>query len=279
MLLPVVPQSIVNYKLKAPDGQDDERSVNLAMEKDGLLFRLDASKQVEPTASRFPTISQQELEVLRRVKNLLRQGRIEEITEDGNLVFQNGHVEEIVNSKKYFSTCESLADVFYVHCASPGPFAGKAPDAIFAQPNLMCLTPLINPPVPQSASYLAAIESARLNKTLNTSLIKEVQEELLLKDDVGQEDMCLSAMFQHGLGASVARNLLNLAGIQLILGEHADIGTKFLKNNRLSIFSIPGSKVNSYANLKFLLDNKEKSLTTEEKKLIQLYLPHVAKAE
>lgn len=291
------PQRVVEYTLKALEGEGDERSINLALERDGHVFRLDASKKVEPTASRFPTISIQELEVLRKVEKLIRQGRIREITADGDLIFENGHVTK----REFFRDPEdssTSSDIFYIHCSSPGPFAGKKPLTIFPRPNYLCLWPLVNPPTTQSGSFLAAIECARLNKTLNTSLIQQVWTEIFAKNDdllaaatstdsdfakpcpENQLEICLSAMFQPGLGESAARILLNIAGIQLILdGSVPDKGTKFLKNNRLSLFSIPGAKVNSEKNLGILLEKKRKSLSLLEEKLLQIYLPHVAKAE
>ena len=83
----------------------DIDDVYLKYEKLGIMMRVDGT--LWPTRMRGATITQDELEKVRRVKNIIRQGRIKEITSD-SILFQNG------------TSAESDAESLYVDCSASG---------------------------------------------------------------------------------------------------------------------------------------------------------------
>ena len=77
----------------------------LKYEKLGIMMRVDET--CWPTRMRGATITQDELEKVRKVKNIIRQGRIKEITSD-LIIFQNG------------TSTESDAESLFVDCSASG---------------------------------------------------------------------------------------------------------------------------------------------------------------
>jgi len=72
------------------DEDDTWKKANDRLEKIGFHLRLDP--KVEPTRHRFGTVTEEELSKLRKIKNIIRKGRITEITAD-KIIFTSG--EEI----------------------------------------------------------------------------------------------------------------------------------------------------------------------------------------
>lgn len=88
-------------------------------------------------------------------------------------------------------------------------------------------------------------------------------------------EKCLSHMIRFGLGQPPARVLLNIAALQILLATTKDpkAGTRVLKGNRLSGYSIPFSKIRSHEQISSLLNRKGKLLNEEQKKMADLFLP------
>lgn len=84
------------------------------LEEKGLLFRID--QDVQPTAYRCATITKAELEALRRIRNVIRMGRIQAI-EPGRMVMDKGDVP-------------TKGDIVYVDCSAKG-IGSDAPQPIF----------------------------------------------------------------------------------------------------------------------------------------------------
>ena len=86
--------------LKAKDINDVYRKY----EEDGILFRID--QNVWPTKMRVGTITYENLEKLRRVKNIIRQGRIKSIGIN-DIKFANGVTISIDCKNELFVDCTS----------------------------------------------------------------------------------------------------------------------------------------------------------------------------
>ena len=86
--------------LKAKDINDVYRKY----EKDGIVFRID--QNVWPTKMRVGTITYEDLDKIRRVKNVIRQGRIKSIGIDA-IKFENGVTIPIDCKNDLFVDCTS----------------------------------------------------------------------------------------------------------------------------------------------------------------------------
>ena len=62
------------------------------MEKIGYFLRLDET--ILPTRSRFGSVSVEDLEKMKQVKNIVRKGRVARI-EEGRMIFQSGEEMEL----------------------------------------------------------------------------------------------------------------------------------------------------------------------------------------
>jgi hypothetical protein len=83
----------------------------LEWEKQGRVYRLDTT--TVPTKFRDATLDKDELEVIRRVTNVVRNGRVREIrSSDGALVFGDGTVSSLPWDGS------SPEDTLYVHCSA-----------------------------------------------------------------------------------------------------------------------------------------------------------------
>jgi len=110
-------------------------------EKRGVYFRLDATKW--PTKYKCATVSPEEFDKLKEVKNIIRQGRVEEIKK-GMIVFQNGTTFPL--------DCQSL----FVDCSSDG-LAAKPACPIFQGDRIVLQSVHMCQQV-YSASAIAALE-------------------------------------------------------------------------------------------------------------------------
>ena len=114
----------------------------LGYEKQNIFFRVDP--QQEATKMRAATISPEELENIRTVKDIVRKGRVERITKS-KIIFLNS--EEL----------ETDEDTLYVDCSAGGTSFTTPLQAIF-QPGRIVLQMVQLPAPTQSAGIIAALE-------------------------------------------------------------------------------------------------------------------------
>jgi len=100
--IPRMMNAIIDEKCKT----GEEGLLNL--EEAGILTRLD--KNILPTRYRAATVSEDELEKLNKVKNIIRKGRIERI-EPGKLIFLSGE-EMTIDSKTIYIDCSVNGTIF-----------------------------------------------------------------------------------------------------------------------------------------------------------------------
>jgi len=113
----------------------------ISLEKAGILCRLD--KTIQPTRYRAATVTVAELEKLKKVKNIIRKGRIERI-EPGKLIFVTGE-EMTIDSKTLHIDCSTNSTLFK---PSKKVFDGKTINVQFIQ----------LPPPSISGNIIAAME-------------------------------------------------------------------------------------------------------------------------
>lgn len=265
----------------------DERQASLALEQKGVFVRLDPN--VEPTVFRFPVVGKDEVAYMRRVRNLIRRGRVSRITKDE----QDGTIQvEFEDDQKVWipEVEDPNNDLIFVHCTSPGPFNGNENSDIFASEQQLNLNEIFAPPVPISMSVLAYLESARLNNTLEFAFGRKLLRSLHQTDDdddslveqapteISENEVLRRLILTMNLKSSYdARRLpfqsiLNLAMFLAIANnEDPMVGYQFLKTNRLSFFSIPGFKGGIYETLGLLVErSKLLGYTPNETRMFQL---------
>lgn len=114
--------ALVEAAGKAKDGAEMMRLLG----ENGFYLRIDPD--VEPEMFHFATISEGEVEILRRIKNVIRHGRVTAI-ENGKLSFADGNVD--VPEGSLFIDCTASAVPFEVRQRSGPLFRG---DEIVLQP-------------------------------------------------------------------------------------------------------------------------------------------------
>lgn len=112
------------------------------LEKAGVLLRID--KNVRPKMHRGATISQLELEQLRRIKNIVRMGRIKRIEKD-EIILEEGRIVNEPN--QIFVDCSANA---LDHSENTPIFSGKT----------ITLQPVRGGQIVFSAAFIAHIETA-----------------------------------------------------------------------------------------------------------------------
>jgi hypothetical protein len=257
---------------------NDERKASLSLERQGALVRLDPD--IDPTKFRFPVVGKDELMLMRLVTDCIRRGRVTRITrqpETGRIVVAFGSNQDTWSPD---STIDST-DLIFVHCTSPGPFNGNEHVDLFVSDHQLNLNLLFPPPVPFSMSVLAYLESARMSNCLDLSFARQLLQSSkteTLKEEASCIESCetisdnevlrrliTATTLQQGNLGKPFQIILNL-GVFLAIGNKDPIVVyKFLKENRLSFFSIPGSKVGVYEALGLLLERaKPFGLASEE---------------
>jgi len=225
--------------LLAADG-DRERALDELVAK-SLVVQVDPA--VRPTKLRLPLIGKDELALVRKVKNVIRYGRVTEIVAgtkaSGAATIKFGKGGPTV------TTTHGMEAVF-VHCASPGPFNGSAVSEIFASDAVLNLHQIITPPVCCSSAMLAMLETARAKGTMDVEFAKEVTGAATAQGalEVFQAYTPGSCDSLHDL-MPLRQTALWLA----FLDKDPKTGYKALKSNRLSLLSIPGFKLGIYEDM------------------------------
>ena len=126
----------------------------LGYEKEEIFFRVDPEQ--EATKMRAATISPEELEKIRTVKDIVRKGRVERITKS-KIIFLNS--EEI----------ETDENSLYVDCSAGG--TSCTPLQPIFQPGRIILQMVCQPPA-QSACIIAALELASSHDDWKNQVVK-----------------------------------------------------------------------------------------------------------
>lgn len=130
-----------------------------------LLLRVHA--EVEPTRMRAATVSEKEVEKLRRLKDVVRKGRIERITKD-KIIFIGG--EEV----------ESQEDTLYIDCSTSG--TKFEPCQTIFQPGRIVLQMVQLPAPTNSGAILAALELLTQDDNFKNSVVTPVAAPHELED-------------------------------------------------------------------------------------------------
>ena len=155
----------------------------------------------------------------------------------------------------------------FVHCAAPGPFNGNAAWEVFESDRQLNLSTLFVPPVSISTSCLAALESARLNGTLDLEFGHQ-----LLGQGASENDI-LKSLVQHfnptmlveGRPFDGLITISNVFHFLVLLDKDPRVGCRFLRGNRLSMYSIPGRRMNVCDHMKRMAhDHKALQMTASE---------------
>ncbi|MBC8769272.1 NAD(P)/FAD-dependent oxidoreductase [Arenibacter sp. BSSL-BM3] len=128
-------------QLKALEQAESVTDLFDKLEKSGVLLRID--KKVRPKMHRGATISQLELKQLRRVKNIVRMGRIKRIEKDG-IILERGRIDNDPNH--IFVDCSANA---LAHLDNTPIFSG----------NTITLQPVRGGQIVFSAAFIAHVEA------------------------------------------------------------------------------------------------------------------------
>ena len=203
------------------------------MEKQGQLLRFDPD--VRPTASfRFPTISTEEVQLLRKVDQKIRRGRISSISvKDGSPCLN------FVNSGDPYILDGSADSYVVVHCTSPGPFNGYRPSPIFASDDALTLAAVFAPPIPLSGAAIAWVEAARRKGALDL----ECGRRLLGSEggEIASETEVLGKLLQgYYLNGDPVHQMVPLRNLAVLLAvgnrDPRAAAKWFTSNNRLSVY-------------------------------------------
>ena len=133
-------------------------------EENGLLMRI--SKDVEPSKMRAATVSEEEMSKLQRVKNIIREGRVQNIT-SSQIIFENG------------TRIPTDLKTLHVHCSINGTaFSQSKP--IFSGSNI-------------------TLQMVRLPQPTNSASIVAALELLHPDDDKKKNDICTPVEAPHNL--------------------------------------------------------------------------------
>ena len=262
------------------DGDKDKSS--LALEERGIFLRLD--ENIMPTRFRFPVVGIEELVLMRKVRNVIRRGRVTSISLQKNYAVNNKSHDILVqfDSEQSSLILSSTNENIIVNCTCPGPFNGINPKDIFVSNNEMNLLTIFAPPVTLSVSCLGLLEAARMKGTLNLdfarnlfaaeSKIKTVESPKISENEI------LKRIFRPINRNSLTSKTeffdsIRLLGVFLALANHdSKFSFDWMKGNRLSILHYPvGAKAHIYEDLQTILEKKKVlELSIEEERGIEL---------
>ncbi|CAB9518109.1 expressed unknown protein [Seminavis robusta] len=244
----------------------DPDKAGMMLEEQEVFARL--THAVKPTRFRFPVIGDEELEIAQKVKDMIRRGRVTAI-------------EKLPNGSCKVSFTESEEPMIFgdnytfVHCTSPGPFNDNHIRDVFPSENTINLLFLYAPPVPISMSSIASLESRLQNGTLDMDfarrLLMENKDGAQSSDDT---DVLNAILGSYGISIfpedklEMAKHhmepIKTLAVFLSILDKDPLVGHKWLKQNRLSFFSIPGFKGEVCENLHRMIEAKDNFRFSDE---------------
>eukprot|EP00392_Amoebophrya_sp_AT5.2_P014452 g14601.t1 len=244
----------------------------------GRLLMVGEEGEPRPTEFRFPIIDSEELSYLREVTRY--QGYVEKLElvidpaptkDDGGAKPKEDegsvriHFKEKMNSEQGAKmsdeekpvTVGKAKDVVFIHCTAPGPFfnINRKPPPLYEGSHQMNLKNISPPPVPQSASTLAWIETGRrLNADPGEyGALRNSMKKILVGKRAGKKaaaDMSpeesLTELIRPGLGAPPENfgHVWNM-GVLYSLDFGFDkfpLYRTFSDSNRLMAIGPPGTK-------------------------------------
>lgn len=226
------------------------------------IARLDPN--VQPSRYKFPVVGPFLLRTLRKIKKVIRKGRVTA------LKFHQERIQMHFDESNQYEIFDN--DTIFVHCTSPGPFNDAKVKYLFQSEQQLDLYLLFAPPVTISMSMLGYLEAARQSNRLDMKYAEQLYSAIHERnpsDDVTEEkkeslpvnEILKGIVFPFTLEEGTNQKLVSLLNqaIFLAIGDMDPmIPYKWLKSNRLSMLSIPGSKVKSYEQMeKMILNGKE----------------------
>lgn len=248
----------------------DAEEAALALEKNGDYFRLD--ENIVPTRFRFPVVDANELALMRKVETIVRRGRAVALCLDGDRA-----MVKFADGKPAWEAHESADKVVFVHCTSPGPFNGKEDNNLFKSDGHLTLGSIVPPPKSLSMSFVAKLESARRQGTLDLDFGRQM---LAVLEKIGSPECNLAEKYSEndilqaffcGMHAKKGDNLLplqpifTLACFFALLDKDPMVAYNWQKGNRLTFLSIPGFKVQIYEDVKTLCSKGKQLGFSDEK--------------
>lgn len=223
--------------------------------------------EVQPTRFRFPVVGKDELLVMRKIRNVLRRGRVTSI----KMKQENKVIVVDFESEKQpiFLPLEHGQKYTFVHCTSPGPFNGNDQKELFVSEKELDLVLLFAPPISLSMSCLAKLESARREGTMDIEfgrkllMIKSNNCELELRSDenhLTENDILKSLLCGFYVGGdknAMLQTIINLAMFIALVDNDPMVGYKWLTVNRLSMLAVPGFKCGIYDDLNEMVVKRE----------------------
>jgi hypothetical protein len=142
---------------------------------------------------------------------------------------------------------------------------------VFDSDQQLNLNILFPPPIPFSMSILAFLEAARINNTLDMAFARRLCPSENTSDNQVLRTLITALSFANGNAGSPIKSMLTLAVILAIGNKDPKVVYDFIKQNRLSMFNIPGAKIGAYETLGLMLGQaKAFEFTTNEKQLMEL---------
>ena len=236
------------------DADGDRAQALDALLADGIVVGLDPVHH-RPTKLRLSIIGRDELTLARQVKDIVRRGRVTKI--EGSV----GAAEVSFDDDQPPLQMRSEVGVAVVHCASPGPFNDNTKVDIFASDTQLNLNQIIVPPVCCSSAMLAMLESARRAGTLDNEFART-----LTGAPTVEGALSVLKAYTPGSGES-DHDLLPIRQLAIwlaLLDQDPKKGLAKLKANRLSLMSIPGTKLKIYENLADMVAKSAALRTTAE---------------
>jgi len=241
---------------------NDKEKAALALEEKGDFVRID--KTIIPTVFRFPVIQPDEFELLKNVKTIIRKGRVTAIRNK----FNSDVTVEFSNDHSPWGAFAPIENCIFIHCTSPGPFNNKdCSEDIFENSKKLNLDLLFAPPVTFSMSCVAKLEAGRVKGTLNTDAMRRLALAFGKEKPEGNDftdDALLKILIKRLNIDDLHYSTITQALLLAILDKEPVVGLRWMKENRLSLLSIPGMKAESCDHVRMLRSKGTKVGLTED---------------
>jgi len=256
---------------------DEEKAIE-ALEERGAFLHVD--KNVKPTKNRDSVLTPKQLSLLRKIKNVIRKGRVSSI----QISDHQAETKKVIVTfdKSNEDPTESFTpadDYIFVHCTSSGPYNNADVKEIFVSDEEIDLYYIYAPPLGISNSSLAFLEAARKRGSIDMDLGKKLLMAMYDEKSKGSEehisvnDVLKATILPFYIHRKVEdyRTFINLA-VFLAIGDSDPMVTyKWITNNRLSLFSIPGFKCHIFEKLEKMVEKGETfGFTREQIEMLRL---------
>lgn len=233
----------------------DKLQAALELEEKGAFTRLDES--ITPSTFRYPVVQSHHLQLLRKVKTVIRRGRATAIR-----CSKQGVATTIEFGSDHAPWQVPFEDCVFIHATSPGPFNFKdTSEPIFASSQKMTLDYLFAPPISFNNSCLAKLEAARVKKTLDVNVMKELVVAYLgeeISESVNAmttDDMLRILIKRVDIMGFVCQANITEGILFAILDKDPLVSIRWMKSSRVSLLSVPLSKSGVCDKVRTLLAN------------------------